>query len=385
MWYKLSKVSLAIAAIGLGFGVCQSANAHYRKSIVPVTVPQHDTGFHFGITGFYVRPTNHELYYSIEGLTDQTDFFVPFSRVFHAVVPDHSFNWRLDGGIFLGDSGNDFSANWTHVSSSDDDRVDAQTDVPLFNRFIVGEWDFVKGDAEFDFDEVNIEVGQLVNYCNLSTRFFFGFSGVWINEEFRTRSEREYNGEVEILHGNLEVTHAKVDSEFWGFGPRLGVDIIYSLGGPGSYFSLVGHASGALLGGKLQAREKDLRVVDSTVPMPVGAVMRVPHSHENLENTLTLYDRTIDPDNQFTVVPAGTVRLGLRFALNPDPAGNGFAAEVGYQVTGYYHVLQMAPDFTGQQELVVDMEAITFQTEPVLTNPVSNFGFNGFYLTLSYS
>ncbi len=395
MSFSKSKITLALVALATttqAYYVDRTA-PHY----VPVTVPQQRTSFEYGITGFFARPTNGDLYFALFGNDNFQDFALA-SRTYRAVIPAYTYGLRVDAGIKLGDSGTDFSGNWTHFDSEDSENVIRKTTTPnlppfLYNRFSQGTWDATQATVPFYFDEINIEVGQLVSYCNLYSRFFFGFSGARIDDEMSTTSTRVYNlnnGSVASFFGNTETGVSNLKSEFWGFGPRLGFDVNYPIGGPGGHFSFIGHAAGSLLGGRVDAHQTDKRTVLCSTPPATGSTCTA-------GDNITVFNRVLNSDNLYTVVPAGTVKLGLRFSLNPNPAGSGFSVETGYRATGYYHVVQLSPHFTNSVQVFGPTNSTlppsatnppfvgTGDIEPLFVENTSNFGFSGFYLTLSYS
>lgn len=393
MNFRMSKISLSLLVLAT------TTKAYYidrtAPHYVPVTVPQQKTSFHYGVEGFFARPTNGDLYFAIFGNDLMQDFALA-ARTYRAVIPVYTYGVRVDAGIKLGDSGTDFSANWTHFTSEDTEKVTRTTTTPalapfLYNRFSQGKWDSTEATVPLYFDEINIELGQLVSYCNLYSRFFFGFSGARIDDEFSTTSTRVYNvsnGNVVSFFGNTQTGVTTLKSEFWGFGPRLGFDINYPIGGPGGHFSFIGHAAGSILGGRVDAQQRDTRTVLCSTPPAAGSTCTA-------GDNITVFNRILNSDNLYTVVPAGTVKLGLRFSLNPNPAGNGFSVEAGYRATGYYNVVQISPHFSNSVQVYTPGVAGTPPTlptfigsgdiEPLFESNTSNFGFSGFYLTLNYS
>lgn len=98
-----------------------------------------------------------------------------------------------------------------------------------------------------DLDRVNLELGR--NYYvshNLSFRPHVGLATAWINLEQTTR----------FTGGQLGVNtvHVKSNNDFWGLGPRTGVDSKWYLT---NGFSVFGNASGALLYGHYEVEYKN--------------------------------------------------------------------------------------------------------------------------------
>lgn len=342
MEHKLSKVYLAMAAAGLGASVCTTSFARSENN-VPVVVPVNQASYHFALTGLYLQLSNDDMFYAVSG--DDTGF-----REFRAVGACYDWGFRLDGGVRLGESGNDLSANWTYISGGDDDRInksDRQNN-DLASRWIGGgnasRWDSVYGEMCFDFNEVNVEVGQLVDFCSLHARFHFGFSYASVDHDFNTNAFEDTTSSSRTGFGR-----SRGCSSFWGVGPRVGADVTYPLGDKCSNFSLVGHAAVALLAGEL--------CVDQSW---------AEHQKDGDRST----NATIKVSEVCTVVPASTLKLGLRYASASDPGLGGYGVEFGWQATGYYHAIS---------------HGLSTHDDLGISNHISNFTLSGVYLTLSYS
>ncbi|MCH9630031.1 MAG: hypothetical protein S4CHLAM37_00220 [Chlamydiia bacterium] len=107
-----------------------------------------------------------------------------------------------------------------------------------------------KATAEFklDFDRIDLELGRnLYLSRNLSFRPHAGLVTAWINMKEVVR----YSGGTDL--GNNTV-HVKDRNDFWGIGPRVGVNGKWHLT---NGFSFMGDASGALVYGHYEVQHKN--------------------------------------------------------------------------------------------------------------------------------
>ena len=86
----------------------------------------------------------------------------------------------------------------------------------------------------------------------LALQPIFGLNSAWINQHRRFRYKGVSGGNVEWIHGG---------NEFWGLGPKVGVDTQFFFG---SRYSLYGNISGSLLWGHFNVREKTRMLVTNS-------------------------------------------------------------------------------------------------------------------------
>jgi len=114
-----------------------------------------------------------------------------------------------------------------------------------------------KSQYDFDYSAIDLELGRAYFISGkLSFRPHWGLKTAWIDQEQITR----YTGGVVNpnqstqlgLEGNT--VHVKDDCDFWGLGPRVGLDSRWHLG---YGFSIFGNVAGALLFGYFDVEHKE--------------------------------------------------------------------------------------------------------------------------------
>jgi len=356
MKFKLSKLYLALAAAGFGSAICVTTYAQTAQSN-PIVAPTNQARFYGALTGLWATPTNDDLYYAMTGTRSDSG-----NRSFHNIDLDHDWGWRLDAGYLIPCTGNDISANWTYLSADED----CSTSGDVYSRFLpanknvisLSPWDNVKSDVCFEFNEVNLEVGQKVDFCSLHTRFHFGLSYVCLEHDIDTTANGKSKG---LRDRRRHTARSHLESDFWGVGPRLGIDITYPLGCSSSRFGLVGHMAGSLLAGEIEVKENaSATTISTSTRSSTGS------SSSSVSNFRTR------SDDVCTVVPAAMLKIGLQYASQSDPGCGGYLIEAGYQASGYFHTINHSLDFDRAHRTG-------------FINPISNFGIYGWYLTLGYA
>ncbi len=170
---------------------------------------------------------------------------------------DWDFGFRFGVGVNFDHGGWDLSANYTYFSTDGDSAVSSGTGatvIPLQSDiFIVEELPFYNADrattqASVDLDRINLELGRdyYVSH-NLSFRPHLGLMTAWINLKQTTR----YTGGSVL---GVNTIHVRQKDDFWGIGPRTGVNSKWYLT---NGFSVFGMASGALVYGFHQTQFKN--------------------------------------------------------------------------------------------------------------------------------
>lgn len=337
MKHSLSKLSIALAAAGLCISTAGFASVTHK----PVGVPSCGAQYRIGVTGFWVRSMNDSLDYALTGAENGSSV----SLHSHAVEHDYDFAFDVHGAFMLNDSGNDLAANYTYLNSDADDTTASTNGVQAGGgETLIGDANVLKGESEFTFNEFNVEIGQLVDFCQLHTRFHFGLSYAQIEHDFTIKGSHRADNEVVY---NDEVGVAKLESKFAGIGPRVGVDMNYPINNC-SNFSIVAHATGSLLTGQL---ERDAKASSQSYQLTEGGV--VPVEPAQVFNAKA--------DDVYTVVPAGSLKVGVRYGSVQEPGACGWAVEAGWHAAGYLHSV----------------------ATPIGGN--SSFSNAGFYLTFDYA
>jgi len=222
---NLKKTAVAVLALG--------SSAVFAGTMGPVctpgsvTVPCERTAWDFGIQALYLQPTN-DVYAGARITTN--DLGQTFVR-YNDMNADWGWGFKLEGSYHF-NTGNDLNINWYHYSKD--------TRHNLGIRILDEDVLDIRARLEPTWDAVNFEFGQHVDFGEQKNiRFHGGAQYVRIEHEFRSRV---LNADVNLLNLN---------TDFNGFGPRLGMDMSYDLG---NGFAIYGNGATALLVGSSDFR-----------------------------------------------------------------------------------------------------------------------------------
>lgn len=182
---------------------------------------------------------------------------------------EFDWDWGLRGGLGYNfdHDGWDVRAQytWFDTSGSDTTRAGLNSSiVPLRGSALIpgNNQEFIycthaKSQYDMDYQAVDIELGRDYYVSSkLSLRPFWGLKTAWIDLEQNTRytggNPDPNNPNVLALQRNT--VHVREDSDFWGLGPRTGIDTRWYLG---EGFSIFGNLSGALLYGYFDVDHKE--------------------------------------------------------------------------------------------------------------------------------
>lgn len=117
-----------------------------------------------------------------------------------------------------------------------------------------------KSQFDFDFQSIDLDLGRAYFISGkLSFRPFWGLKTAWLDLEQIVRytggpTVVDPNGNIISLGLEGSTVHVKDDCDFWGMGPRVGVDSKWHLG---NGFSIFGNVAGALLFGYFDVDHKE--------------------------------------------------------------------------------------------------------------------------------
>lgn len=233
-----------------------------------ITVPArhcHDCGgFYFTGEFLYFQTYEDDLTYT-SIVTTVSPSFIP-TDLFKEEFEEIDFDWdpgvRLGVGYNFPCDGWDLYVDWMYISTSPTASItldepslsliqvtdpDNATDKELF-----GCSTSAKTKWEMTLNAVDLELGR--HYCTgciLSVRPFIGLKFAWIDQSVNT-----FYGDIYLFEFGMQTdfvgdSRFKGSGDFWGIGPRFGVDTHWELG---CGFAIFGDLSGALLSGSFDMK-----------------------------------------------------------------------------------------------------------------------------------
>lgn len=181
---------------------------------------------------------------------------------------DFSWDWgfRFGLGYNFDHDGWDAHLQYTWFDSSGNDSTRAglnSTVIPLRGSSTIvnnGSGDqflfcsSAKSQYDFDYSALDLEIGRAYFVSgDLSFRPHWGLKSAWFDQEQVTRYTGGDANESNLGLG-VNTVHIKDDCDFWGLGPRVGVDSKWYLG---CGFSIFGNVAGALLFGHFDVDHKE--------------------------------------------------------------------------------------------------------------------------------
>ena len=332
-----------------------------------VFVPDLTPGFQFSGSLLFLRPGADNLGYA----TITT--FLPVQNPQWAV---QTLNPQFQPGFSVGAqyafpcSGKDIRVNWEHLRTSDAASVavsDPATQwVSPFNQTgpstseganVVGVFHLkgTQAQVNFDYDMVNIDVGQTVNIgSNTQVRLFTGLGWVRLREQLISTFYNDPNivpvpPVIAVPDPLLRSISLNNMSTYTGLGPRLGLTTAHNLS---HGFTFVGQLSGAILAGLVQPAEyRFTGVFEDAVDSEQISSQRVPQ-----------------------VVYTSDAKLGLGYSRL---LGNGSVVNIE---SGFKAAIFINPFSTYETSTnVLPLDIGSLSTNSMRHTP-SNFTLNGFYL-----
>lgn len=270
-------------------------------------------------------------------------------------------------------SGKDIQTNWEHLRTSDSSSV---TVSDLTTQWIspfsqtgpstsenanqVGIFHFkaAHGQGNFDYDMVNLDVGQTVNVgMHTQLRLFAGVSWVRLQEQLLSTFYNDPNLDPVppvIAPANTSLRYISLNntSTFSGVGPRLGLTLFNNLW---HGFTFVGQLSGAILTGWMQPAQYSF----------AGVFEDAVDSEQISSHRVT------------QVVFASDAKLGLGYS---SVLGNGSLLTIE---SGFKAAIFMNPFATYETSTnVLPLDIGSLSTNSMRHTP-SNFTLNGWYATAS--
>ncbi len=335
-----------------------------------VFVPPLTPGIQFSGGLLYLQPGADNLGYA----TITT--FLPLGNPQWAVqelAPNYQPGFSLGARYVVPFSGKDIRADWEHLRTSDSAFVavgnPATQWISPFNQTgpstsessnEVGVFHLkaAQGQVDFDYDMVNIDMGQTVNIgSNTQLRLFGGLAYARLQEQLISTFYNNPNINpippvIAIPDPTLQYITLNNTSTYTGLGPRLGFNTAHTL----PYgFSFVSQLSGTVLAGWVQPAQYSFAAV-----------------FDDVVNSEQIASRTASQ-----VVYAGDAKLGLGFT---HLFGNGSVLnlESGFRAAVFVNPFSTYETSTN----VLPLDIGSLSTNSMRHTP-SNFTLNGFYASCS--
>lgn len=341
---KKKLLCIALAALSIeavpASGFCGDMGAVEKKA-----------GFEFSASLLYLQPASNNLDYAI--LT--SPFPVPTPNwAIQSIHTDYSPAFNLGARYIFADAAHDIKLNWSHFKSNDSATVQADS-LQFVGPFFqigpdAGTIRQAHGQTKFDYDVVNLDIGQLINYAqNMPIRLFGGVSSARIRQEL-----------ISVFQNNAPASFAVRSlnsSKYTGIGPRVGVESAFNVY---NHVNLTGQLAGAVLVGTMQPNTH----YQSTSPTLSGLGIGI--NNQGIRKSST---------NE--VVPELDAKVGFNYSV---PFNNNavLTLEAGYMGAIYINALTNY----NPSSVVSPAQAGTIAVATMIKTQ-SNFSVQGPYLTAS--
>ncbi|MBA2651339.1 MAG: hypothetical protein H0U73_03600 [Tatlockia sp.] len=322
---NLKKAALAVLALST-----LSSTAVFAGTMGPictpgnVTVPCERTAWDFGGYALYLQPTHgagngYNSYNNNFGTTFGANNGGFNSRHYHDFDSDWNWGFKLEASYhFL--TGNDLNVNWYHMHDDNDhndnnnNNFRSFTDFNTASNFNFGAGSSIHTRFESEWDAVNVELGQHVDFSEWKVIRFHG--GVQY-----ARIEHQFNSDVfapqffgangfGAVNNHSTLPLASFETRFNGAGPRVGADMSFRLG---NGFAVYANGATALLVG-----EGRFNSSNGAFPTLLSPVVGIPGS-----------------GSKTTIVPEMEAKLGAKYTYAM--ASGDLSLDAGYMVVQYWN------------------------------------------------
>lgn len=337
---------------------------------VSVFIPKLAPGFEFNGSFLLLRPGADNL-----GFATITTF-LPLQNpqwAVQALDPAYQPGFTFGARYAFANSGKDIRANWEHLRTSDSTSVAVSNPATQWispfsqtgpstseqaNQVGIFHFKSAQGQVAFDYDMVNLDAGQAVNFgLNTQVRLFAGLSWLRLQEQLISTFYNDPNISpvlpvVAPPNQSLQSISLNNTSTFTGAGPRLGLTAAHNLS---HGFSFVGQLTGAVLAGWMQPAQYSFNAI-----------------FDNAVNS-----EQIRSPRATQVVYASDAKLGLGYS-RPMRPGSVFSIESGFKAAIFINPFSTYE--TSTNVLALDIGSLSTNS---MRHTPSNFTLNGWYTTFS--
>ncbi len=334
-------------------------------------VPNLAPGFVFSAGLLMLQPGADNLGYAT------TTTFLPLQNpqwAVHTIDPDYQPGFSVGARYVVPCSGKDYQFNWENLRTSDSASVAVSDPTTQWispfsqtgpstsessNEVGIFHLKAAQGRVDFDYDRLNVEVGQTVNIGpNAQYRLFAGLSYVRLQEQlistfFNDPTIVPTPPVIAIPDPTLRYITLNNTSTYTGVGPRLGLTSTHSFF---RNFTFVGELSGAVLAGRMQPAQYSFTGVFEDA--------------EDIEQ--------ISSDSVSQVVYASDAKLGLGYRCQLRKRSV-LSFESGFRAAIFVNPFSTYETSTN----VLPLDIGSLSTNSMRHTP-SNFTLNGFYATCSF-
>lgn len=276
----------------------------------------------------YLAPQSNNLKYAVFVSGHQ-----PYSQSWHdqEVTPGYSPSFELGLGYMIPSTPYRYSIDWLHLETSDSNSKQASQSIDPSNvQFVAPPYDVgpavfgIKrgaSTAQFDFDNIQLNVGKLFEYCpNIRVQWFGGINILRINQTIKTKfSDFAGMAPTTVTYGLPPdpsfYFKTKSSSDYLGAGPEIGVNVQYTWD---NGFGFTGQFITAVTAGRMSVADK------FTSASQRLTAIGIPVSHQEITTpTIT------------QVVPGVDARGGLLYRHIWNQYYD-MTIEAGYRIA-YYH------------------------------------------------
>ncbi len=333
-----------------------TSTAATAATTIGVMLPDTAPGYELSVTALALKPSANNLNYVIfnKELPAQT----PTWRE-NELMPSYTGAFAVAASRIYPE-GRDVHLEWTHLHSN----TSATTVAPNFNFFVGPDFEIgpdslpahnATGNAVFEYDVVNLDVGQRVLFGDhVQMRFFGGLSNGYLREQVTATYSGNLTG---AIPGPFSIRQ-RIKSSFIGIGPRFGAEANYWMD---NGFGFMGEAAvSALIG---SSYTKSGYISQSPILLAL---------YGQQTNFQTIADQTVKQ-----VIPGLDAKLAVNYR-HTYQHNSVLTVSLGYEAAVYINAIAQ---YTPQSVVVpMDIGGIFVAT---MANKQSNYSVQGPFLQAS--